>query len=98
METFDIWDPHNEIVLKAYQDDNYQCVETGEKSDLCYIFFSSNGLYYPNTKMIFEEQIFLKDRYEWKWVVKNSKIPQIASRIIYVRDIYKCWYSRGIKQ
>lgn len=93
---FDIWDSQNRIVLEAYQKDNYQCIDTGVESNICYIFFSSNGLYYPNTKIIFEEQIFLKDRYEWKWVVKNSKIPQIASRIIYVRDIYKCWYSRGI--
>ena len=96
METFDIWDPHNEIVLKAYQDDNYQCVETGEKSDLCYIFFSSNGLYYPNTKEVFEEQILKKDRYEWKWVAEHSQIPRYAGKIIYVRDIYKKWYSRGI--
>ena len=95
-EKFDIWDSENEVILKAYAGDNYQCIDTGVKSDICYIFFSSNGLYFPNTREVFEEQIFLKDRYEWKWVVKNSKIPQIAGRIIYVRDIYKSWYSKGI--
>ena len=96
VEEFDIWDPHNEMVLQAYQDDNYQCVKTGVKSDLCYIFFSSNGLYYPNTREVFEEQIMKKDRYEWKWVVIHSQVPKRAGKIIYVRDIYKRWYSQGI--
>lgn len=95
-EEFDIWDSHNEIVLQAYQGDNYQCFDTGVESDICYILFSSNGLYYPNTREVFEEQILKKDRYEWKWVVQNSQIPKCAARIIYVRDIYKEWYSRGI--
>lgn len=96
MKEFDIWSPKNELVLQAFRGDNYQCVDTGIQSDFCFIFFSSNGLYYPNTKEIFEEQIIKKDRYEWKWVVSHSKLPQYAGRIIYVRDIYKEWYSRGI--
>lgn len=96
VEEFDIWDTGNEIVLRAYQGDNYQCIDTGVKSDFCYIFFSSNGLYYPNTKRVFEEQILEKDRYEWKWVVNRSQVPQCAGRIIYIRDIYKEWYSKGI--
>lgn len=95
-EEFDIWDSHNEVVLQAYQGDNYQCFDTGVESDICYILFSSNGLYYPNTREVFEEQIMKKDRYEWKWVVQNSQIPKRAAKIIYVRDIYKEWYSRGI--
>ena len=50
---FDIWDSQNEIVLKAYEKDNYQCVYTGVKSNICYIFFSSNGVYYPDTGEVF---------------------------------------------
>ena len=98
MENFDIWDPQNEIVLKIYEKDNYEIYDTGADSDICYIFFSSNGLYYPNTREIFEKLIVDQDRYEWKWVVKNSSIPNIAGRIIYMRDIYKQWYSRGINK
>lgn len=93
---FNICDPENEMLLQAYQKENYQCIDTGVVSDICYIFFSSNGLYYPDTKEVFEEQILQKDRYEWKWVVKNSQILNIAGRIIYVRDIYKRWYTKGI--
>lgn len=95
---FDIWDSQNKIVLKAYEKDNYQCMDTGIESNMCYIFFSSNGLYYPDTREVFEEQIFKKDRYEWKWVVKNSQIMNKAGRIIYIRDIYKEWYSKGINK
>lgn len=96
MDDFDIRDSHNEVVLQVYQGDNYQCIETGIKSDLCYIFFSSHGLYYPNTRDVFEEQMLKKDRYEWKWVANHSPVIRSAGKIIYVRDIYKEWYSRGI--
>lgn len=93
---FDIWDPNNDIVLAVYEKDNYEIYDTGVDSDICYIFFSSHGLYYPNTRETFENVVIHKNRYEWKWVVKNSKVSQYAGRIIYVRDIYKQWYSRGI--
>lgn len=85
-------------ILDAYGGKNYQYIETGVKSGVCYIFFSSNGLYYPDEENVFREQIIQKDRYEWKWVVKNSKVPVIAERIIYVRDLYKDWYSKGINK
>lgn len=96
MEELDILDLNDDVLVQVYQGDNYQCFDTGVDSDICYIMFSSNGLYYPNTKEVFEETIIQNDRYEWKWVVKNSTIPRKAGRIIYVRDIYKCWYSKGI--
>lgn len=98
MEKFDIWDLNNEIIGRIYKEDNYECVDTGVNSEWCYILFSSNGLYYPDTKETFESQIIKKNRYEWKWVVQNSKIPKRAARIIYVRDIHKIWYSYGINQ
>lgn len=93
---FDIWDPNNDVVVAVYEKDNYEIYDTGVDSDICYIFFSSHGLYYPNTREVFENVVIHKNRYEWKWVVKNSKVAQYAGRIIYVRDIYKQWYSRGI--
>lgn len=98
MGEIDILDVNDEVLVESYQGNNYQCYDTGADSKICYILFSSNGLYYPNTREVFEEEILKKDRYEWKWVVKNSRIPQMAGRIIYVRDIYKCWYSKGINE
>lgn len=97
-EEFDIWDLNNQVIREVYAKDNYECIDTGEASKWCYIFFSSNGLYYPDTKENFIEQIIRKNRYEWKWVVKNSHIPERAGRIIYIRDIYKKWYSYGINE
>lgn len=94
----DILDLNDRVLVEAYKGNNYQCFDTGVDSDLCYIMFSSNGLYFPNTREIFEQEIQKKDRYEWKWVVRNSHIPQLAARIIYVRDIYKCWYTKGINE
>lgn len=96
IEIFDIWDLDNPIIRSVYNEKNYECIDTKVDSNLCYIFFSSNGLYYPNNKKIFEEQIIKKNRYEWKWVAQNSRIFEKAARIIFVRDIYKKWYSNGI--
>ena len=96
MTELDILDLNDEVLVQTYQGDNYQCFDTGVDSKICYILFSSNGLYYPNTREVFEDIVIKKDRYEWKWVVKNSRIPQKAGRIIYVRDIYKEWYAKGI--
>lgn len=92
----DISDPQNALILQAYEKDNYYYVDTDVDSDICYIFFSSNGLYFPNTEEVFQSQILEKDRYEWKWVARNSKVYNRASRVIFVRDVYKCWYTRGI--
>lgn len=91
-----IRDPENAILLQAYEQDNYYYIDTDIDSDICYIFFSSNGLYYPNTEEVFRTQIVEKDRYEWKWVARNSMIYNRAGRVIFVRDIYKCWYVKGI--
>ena len=93
---FDPWSTDNKMLGKVYQQDNFEYVDTGVESEWCYILFSSNGLYYPDTQEVFEEQIVRKNRFEWKWVVRNSKIPQRAARIIYVRDIHKIWYTYGI--
>lgn len=98
MEQFKIWDLNNQIINQVYEQDNYQCVDTGIESDICYIFFSSHGLYYPDTEAEFEETIINRDRYEWKWMANNSRIPTNAGRIIYVRDIHKRYYIYGISK
>lgn len=87
-----------EDVWKAYEGDNYQCIDTGIESNLCYIFFSSNGLYFPDEKEVFEKVIIQYDRYEWKWVVSQSGLARQVGRIIYMRDVFKDWYSRGISK
>lgn len=88
----------SEDVWEAYEGENYQCIDTGTSSDLCYIFFSSNGLYFPDEKEVFERVIKCGDRYEWKRMSVQAGIPGKAGRIIYVRDVFKDWYSMGISK
>ena len=97
-DRFDVWDEENILFQQAYAAENYECIDTGVSSKLCYIFFSSNGLYYPDTEEVFRQQILEKNRYEWKWVAKEGGLYQKAGRLIYVRDLYKQWYSMGINR
>ncbi|HPF29263.1 MAG TPA: hypothetical protein PLZ77_04050 [Lachnospiraceae bacterium] len=83
------------IVEEAYQGNNYQIVETGFRTNRCIIFFSGNGLYYPNNQDVFLDVVCKRDRYEWKKVAQNKKIREYFEKIIFVRDIYKQWYIKG---
>ena len=66
LNEFNYKNPQNEQILKVYEKDNYLMYDTGVDSNTCYIFFSSNGLYYPETAEVFQKEIVEKDRYEWK--------------------------------
>lgn len=89
---FDIWNEEEMLVKEQYKKDNYLVIDNEDENTkkLCVIYFSSNGLYFPNTEESFNR--FVKaDRYEWrKYHFTNVK------REIYVRDIYKQWYIKGI--
>ena len=79
-------------VYQTYcQSKNYEAIKLNSQSNLCVIYFSSNGLYYPDTAAVFHRVIAVKDRYEWK---KN--IVQSARKVIFVRDVQKQWYVEGI--
>lgn len=89
---FDIWNEDEPLVAKQYDKDNFLiCDYKGDDAKpYCVIYFSSNGLYYPNTEENFEK--FVKsDRYEWR-----KHHFQKVKREIYVRDIVKQWYITGI--
>jgi len=58
-----------------------------------YIFPSSNGLYYPDNYLEFENKILQDDKYEWENIsayIKNAK------EFHYLRDVYKQWYVKGV--
>lgn len=89
---FDIWNEDEPLVSKQYEKDNFLISDyTGDDAKpYCVIYFSSNGLYYPNTEGSF--CAFMEsDRYEWR-----TYHFQKARREIYVRDIVKQWYITGI--
>ena len=85
----------NKLLQDYFEQKNYKVVEYDTNRKRCYIFFSSNGIYYPNQKGAFLRTIY-GDRYEWETLVSLSEIPQVAAKCIYVRDLRRAWYATGI--
>ncbi|WP_434037635.1 hypothetical protein [Formosa sp. 4Alg 33] len=83
----------NRKVLEAYNTlDNFKIIEGDESSDTVYVYFTSNGLYFPNTEEAFEE-VLSKDKYEWQHNLVNG-----ARKHILVRDVFKQHYLKGINK
>jgi hypothetical protein len=86
----------DENVVRAYNDlDNFQVIDNYslEAIDATVVYFSSNGLYYPNTRDNFINTVLVKDRFEWK-----SQGFINAKRLIFIRDIRKQWYIGGVNK
>lgn len=80
------------LIWEQYQKDNY-LIEINETiiDNRCCIYFSSNGLFFPETKQNFTEMIMDRNRFEWyDRRIKNVK------KSIFVRDILKNFYVLGI--
>lgn len=86
----------NAVLRECYLQENYKEVIVNEEENLCYIFFSGNGLYFPNTEEEFKRVIIEKDRYEWENIAKSSFLQEKAGKYIFLRDLYKSWYVKGI--
>lgn len=61
--------------------------------NLCVIWFSSNAIYYPNNESNFKKSIIDQDYYEWR-----TSTPISAYKHIFIRDIFKQWYIKGINK
>ena len=57
------------------------------------VFFSSNGLFNPNTNEAASAALIEKNRFEWAAVAEYLTDFQ---QIIFLRDPYKSWYVNGI--
>ncbi len=82
---------------KVYASHSNYKVVTGNaisRKNKVILFFSGNGLYYPNTSEVFEEIILQKDRYEWENIARS--LASDYHELIFIRDVYKTWYSEGI--
>lgn len=89
---FDIWNNDVDIAKEVFRKDNYVIEENhGCHNGVCYIFFSSNNIWFPNTEEAFRRSFIDNDYYEW---LNFAKLP--AEKFIFVRDIYKSWYVTGI--
>ena len=85
-----------ESFYKAYHKNNYLVeYEKNKYSDnqTCAIYFSSSGIYYPNTLEEFEKAFFENDRYEWY----KTRFRHV-SKHIFVRDVAKQFYITGINE
>lgn len=79
-------------VFEVYtQHKNYEIINLNQNDDRCFIYFSSNAIYYPNTKEVFEDKIIKNNRFDWR---KN--IIYSARKVILIRDVFKTWYLKGI--
>jgi hypothetical protein len=83
---------NSKIFAELYGGVNYKINDYPENPDgYCYIYFSGNGIFDPNTEASFYKTIVVNNRYEWtKWKAVNP------AREIFIRDINKCWYYKGI--
>ena len=91
---FDIWNQSIPLAEKIYKTNNYKIKENQLcKNGICYVFFSSNNIWFPNTEEAFRRSFIDNDYYEWQRF-ENIK----AEKIIFIRDIYKSWYVAGINE
>ena len=89
----------NVIVDREYKKDNYYLINTFSPTKKAIVFFSSNGIYFPNTEDTFIKVMNSKNHgYEWTNIARNKKIRKTFEKIMFVRDIYKQWYVTGINK
>lgn len=84
----------NKLQHNVYNNnENYTVEYSDNDSDICVIYFSSHGMYVNNNVEEFTNDILVKNKYEWY----RSRIA-VAKKHIFLRDIYKQWYVRGINK
>lgn len=83
---------NSEIVRDVYNKQPNYKIEYDEtcKENVCAIYFSSNDIYYPNTREIFRKRIVEKNFFEWY----HTRVK--ARKHIFLRDIFKQWYLDGV--
>lgn len=75
------------------ENENIKIEKTEFSNKRVCIYFSSNGLYFPNTKNQFLKKIIEEDFYEWE----KNKLEKFEKHI-FLRDIYKGWYLLGVNR
>jgi len=82
------------VVKDAYRNNPNYLIKYSEEPknhDYCALYFCSNNIYYPNNEYTFNKRIIEKDFYEW-----YTTRVQRAHKHIYLRDLFKQWYLKGI--
>lgn len=83
-----------DLINQAYTNNpNFLIIndENNKSKDYCVVYFSSNGIFFPNDVKTFNESITKKNIFEWY----KTRIDK-AQKHIFLRDVYKNWYQDGI--
>ncbi len=86
---------------QEYVHDNFENIfieDVNPNGDLCYIFFSSNGLCVEESVDKYIDTLISRNRYEWMSIAGAIKNRDNIGRFIYVRDAYQKWYIHGISR
>ena len=70
----------NAILRQGYKEKNYIVKDVSEKRK-CIIFFSSNGLYFPNEESEYIEKIIKKNYYEWTNIANSSLVRKTLEEL-----------------
>lgn len=83
----------SEIVINEFKNNDNYLIEFDKTvaKEYCIVYFSSNGIYYPNDETTFRETIIDKNKYEWY----GTRVA-CGHKHIFIRDIQKQWYIGGI--
>lgn len=89
----------NDLIYEVYNNEqNIYYKKTNSKHKRAIIFFAGNAIFYPQTKEVFISKIIRNNYFEWERIAKNRKILKYYSLIIFVRDLNRCWYTKGINK
>jgi hypothetical protein len=84
------------LVRAVYAENDNFLVEDNPaaSNDRCLVYFSCNGLYYPDTDRAFKRTVIERNRFEWR---KRHRVRDVRRRI-FVRDVLKQFYVLGISR
>ena len=74
---------------------NYKIIELKNKTNLCFVFFSSNGIINGKRSL---EDVVQDDYYEFLNVASCRSVLKKASKIIFLRDLELNFYVNGISK
>ena len=90
---------NSKLIDSVYNNNkNYKIIETKAKTGKIIVFFSSNAIYYPNDEETFTKRIIEENYYDWTHISKHKLIRKNFEKIVFVRDVYKQWYVKGINK
>lgn len=92
-----VFQTDSKIIADTYSTNANYLIEYSKTENLkdkyCVLYFSSNDIYFPNTKETFQNQLLDKNKFEW-----YGKRIDKGTKHVFLRDIKKQWYLTGINQ